>query len=150
MVRADVSWQLAPAPARTAATTAIPRWRRGDRLSARRRSRLPSRFEPAAQLRKRDHDVMAVSRPLAQALIPGGHVRNVRTFDIELEIAIKRRAGGNIRQREPRAGQERPRRQNLVQQPKMAGAARETLADRGPVALRFRRAIVTPENTHQI
>src|SRR6516165_8524148 len=39
-----------------------------------------------------------------------------------------------------------PRRQNLVQQPKMAGAAREALADRRPVALRFRRAIVTPEN----
>ena len=31
----------------------------------------------------------------------------------------------------------------------MAGAARETLADRRPVALRFRRAIVAPENAHQ-
>src|SRR5262249_57285138 len=103
-----------------------------------------SGFEPAAQVGERDHDMLAVRRPLAQALIPGGHVRNVRTFDIELEIAIERRAGGNVRQREPGAGQERPRCQNLVQQPKMLGAAREFVADRGPVALRLWRGMIAP------
>src|SRR5262245_58427642 len=93
--------------------------------------------------------MLAVGRPFAQALIPSAHVRNAGTFDIELEIAIERRAGGNVRQREAVAGQERPRRQNAVQEPKMIGAARQALADRRPVALRFRRAIVAPEDAHE-
>src|SRR5262249_56190111 len=55
-----------------------------------------SGFETAAQVRKRDHDMLAVGRPFAQALIPSAHVRYAGTFDIELEIAIERRAGAQV------------------------------------------------------
>src|SRR5215471_11614376 len=56
----------------------------------------PSEAQGSRRPRKSAKGIMTcwpVRRPLAQALIPRGDVRNGGTLDIELEIAIERRAG---------------------------------------------------------
>src|SRR6187200_594854 len=105
--------------------------------------------QAAAQLAEWHHDVLAIGVALAQAPIPGFHVRDRGPLDLQFEIAIERRAGWDVGQRERVTAQEPPVREHPVQQFEMTGAAGDLVADGGPVSLRFRRPIEAPEDAHE-
>src|SRR3954471_7954890 len=62
-------------------------------------------------------------------------IRNRWALDVELETAIERGAGRDVRQRKRIATQEWPVREQSVEQSEMLGAAVDRVADGGPVSL---------------
>ena len=92
----------------------------------------PLVVETAAQLVERNHDVLTICRSIAQAPVPCLHVRNRWSLDVELEIAIERGAGRDVRQRKRIAAQEWPVREHFLEQSEMLGAAVDLVADGGP------------------
>src|SRR5260370_18396260 len=112
-----------------------------------RRRRQGSIVQWAAELSKRDHDMLAVSRAQLEPLIPGGYMPHLRALDVQLEIAVERCAGRDVGEREFVADQERPGRKDAVEQPEVLGTAGEASTDGRPVTLGFWCAVVAPEDT---
>src|SRR5262245_35097867 len=105
-----------------------------------------SRIQPPIKLAEWQHHVAAIGGALLQPRIPRLHMRDCRPLDLELEIAIERSAGRDIRQAERVAAQKWPVRKEAVQQLEMPRAARDLVADGGQVPLRLGRAVEAPEH----
>src|SRR5580698_4627143 len=88
----------------------------------------------------------AIGFALLKTLVPRLDARQGHAIYLEREIAIKLRAGGNVSHREMVAGDEGAAFEMRVEKPEQDCGAGETLADRLPVPLVFRRAIEIPEH----
>src|SRR5579859_1001086 len=133
-----------PAPARTAFQRAR---RRLPRIMSRRSRGLSACvLALTLQLVERNHDVLPIGRTGLQPGIPRRDVRQRWSFDVQFEVAVEGRAGGNIGQRRPIAAQEGPARQGRVENAELRRGLGQAGADRRPVSLCFGGAVVAPED----
>ncbi len=98
-----------------------------------------SMSEAPAQFLKRDHDVILKCWAFLQRAIPALELRQLRPLDLQFEIPIQRRSGGNVGKRQRVSQQKRPALKQPVQLPEMPGTARQGGVDRRPVSF-VRRA----------
>src|SRR3569832_2731504 len=105
-----------------------------------------SEGETAFQVFERHHDMLAIRRARSEAFIPGFDMRQVRTVNLEFEVAVQLRAGGDVAEGEGIARNKGAAGHVRVEQAEQDGAARDTLPDQRPIALLFRRAVEIPEH----